>query len=116
MDYEEEPRLPTALWVEAQLRPLNDNGIFYYITNKGNHASGVVMVKLNSLNGECALLIQQRDFEGRLGWIHALGQETVEERKADEYIQRAISRDPDLWVIEIEDPERRNPFEGKIIE
>lgn len=108
-------RLPTGLWVEAVLRPLNERGIFYYIINKGNHASGVVMVKLNGLDNGCSLLIQQRDLDGNLGWMHALDEENLEEQKADAYIQRAIERDPDLWVIEVEDPERQNPFEGKVI-
>ncbi len=111
----EEARLPTALLVDATLRPLNGRGIFYYITNKGNHASGIIMLKLNSLGQGCTLLIQQRDLDGNLGWTHALGEENVEEAKADEYITRSIARDPDLWVIEIEDPQRHNPFEGKMI-
>ncbi len=107
---EEEPRLPTGLWVDAVLQPLNARGIFYYITNKGNHASGVLMLKLNSLGKGCRLLIQQRNIEGHIEWIDALDEETLEEQKADAYIQRAIARDPDLWVIEIEDQDMNNPF------
>lgn len=108
-------QLPTALLVEATLKPLNAQGIFYYITNTGNHASGVIMLKLSDTRGQCSLIIQQRDLDGNMGWMHALGEEVVEEQKADDYIRRSITRDPDLWVIEIEDPERNNPFEGKII-
>lgn len=104
--------LPTALLVEATLKPLNDNGIFYYITNKGNHASGVILLKLNGLDKGCKLLIQERDWDGNLGWANVLDEEVLEEQKADDYIRRAIDRDPDLWVIEIEDQDMNNPFEG----
>lgn len=115
MDYNSDARLPVHLWIEAQLRPLNDRGVFYYITQKGERNSGIVLLKLNGLSGVCSLLIQQRDLDGKMGWMHAMGKEHVEERDADQYIQRAISRDPDLWVIEIEDREMKNPFEGKVI-
>ena len=48
-------QLPTALLVEATLTPLNGRGIFYYITNKGNHAYGVIMLKLSDTKGQCSL-------------------------------------------------------------
>ncbi|MCB1651563.1 MAG: DUF1491 family protein [Alphaproteobacteria bacterium] len=108
----DEGRLPTGLWVDAVLTPLNARGIFYYITQKGNHASGLVMLKLNGLRGRVRLLAQQRDFmSNKLEWVSALDQEEVAEADADSYINRAIQSDPDLWVIEIEDPEMQNPFE-----
>ena len=107
-------RLPTALYVDAHLAQLTAQGIPYYILNKGPEASGIVMLKLFAPGKSCQLLIQQRDFEGVMGWMHALGSENVEERDADAYITRAIGRDPDLWVIEIEDAQMRNPFEGKV--
>lgn len=105
-------RLPTGLLVEATLTPLNARGLYYYIQQKGNHASGLMLVKLNGLKGKVRLRTQQRDFmEDTLLWVDALAEETLEEPAADAYIQRAQQTDPDLWVIEIEDPEMNNPFE-----
>jgi len=107
-----ESRLPTALWVEACLQPLNGKGIFYYIIQKGNYDSGIVLLKLNGMDGQCALLTQQRDFDSdELVWVSALENKEVEEPKADAYIARAATRDPDLWVVEIEDRDMNNPFE-----
>lgn len=113
--FEDEARLPVHLWIDAQLRPLNDRGIYYYIKQRGEKNSGVILLKLSDCLGKCRLLIQQRGFDGAMGWMNALGQDIVEEKQADSYIERSILRDPDLWVIEIEDREMQNPFEGKTI-
>jgi len=107
---EDDARLPTGLWLEAKLREMEAAGVSYYVTNKGAYAGGMVMLKLNGLKGVCRLLIQQRDIDGVLGWIDALDQEQVEEKKADDYIRRSIARDPDVWAIEIEDRAMKNPF------
>lgn len=116
MHDQDSSRLPTALWVSAHLQQLNIEGVPYYILNKGAHAAGTVLLKINGLEEGCLLLIQQRDLmSGAMGWMHALTEGDVTESAADEYIQRALNRDPDLWVIEIEDREKKNPFEGKIL-
>ena len=113
--YESKARLPVHLWIDAQLRPLNDRGVFYYIQQRGEQNTGVILLKLNGLEGVCRVLMQQRDLDGKLGWMNAMQKEHVEEPDADQYIQRAMTRDPDLWVIEIEDKEMNNPFEGEMI-
>jgi hypothetical protein len=108
-------RLPTELWIDAHLRHLAAQGIPYYILNRGAYAAGTVLLKARGGAAPgCLLLIQQRDIDGNLGWTHALGDENPDESRADDYIRRAVSRDPDLWVIEIEDPSRQNPFAGKV--
>lgn len=107
-------RLPTALWVDAHLRRLTLEAVPYYIVNKGAHASGTVMLKLYAPGQGAKLLQQQRDFDGAMGWMGLFKGEVVEESKADDYIRRAIDRDPDVWVIEIEDKAFANPFEGKV--
>lgn len=104
-------RLPTQLWLDAELAKLSAKGDFYYIVQKGNYDSGVVLLKILARNGDCALKIQQRDFDGKMGWIDALNQETIAETDAQAYIQRACTRDPDLWVVEVEQLDLQNPFE-----
>ena len=107
-------RLPTSLWVDAHLKQLTLQGIPYYIANKGAYAAGTVILKINALEEGCLLLQQQRDLDGNMGWMKLFKGEMVPEKEADAYIHRAINRDPDIWAIEIEDREKKNPFEGKI--
>jgi hypothetical protein len=109
------PRLPTDLWLSAQLKILSDRGVYYYIPHKGAEYSGAVLLKLNFKAQEFKLLSRHVDDKGEIGWLVVLKDEWVAESDADTYINRAIDRDPDLWVIEIELQEKENPFEGKII-
>lgn len=108
-------RLPTHLLVTGQLRRCNDAGVPAFVVKKGEKMGGLVMLKLNLLGPGCRVLVQQRDLDGNLGWMTVLGGETpAEETEADAYIARAASRDPDLWVVEIEHKEGWHPFEGKV--
>jgi len=105
-------RLPTALYVDAHLKTLTAQAKFYHFIQKGNHSSGIVMLKINSLRGKVKLIVQERDFmTDTMKWAAAMEEEIVEESDADTYIQRALQRDPDLWIIEIEDKDMQNPFE-----
>lgn len=101
--------------MEAHLRQMTLACIPYYVVQRGSYASGTVLLKINFLNGACRVLNQIRGIDGQLGWMKALKEEHVAESDADGYIRRAIGRDPDLWVIEIEDRSGKNPFEGKQI-
>lgn len=109
-----EDRLPTELWVTAHLRQCTAKGIANYVVHKGAEAAGTVMVKIVIAGQGCKLLNQSRDLDGNMGWMDVFDGTVVEEKKADDYIKRNIQRDPDIWVIEIEDKSGANPFEGKI--
>lgn len=106
-------RIPTSLLIEAVLRKCNLDCRPVYIAQKGAFAAGTIMLKQNGLENGCQVLFQIRDFDGNLTWMKAFENENVDEAKADEYIKRAIKTDSDLWVIEIEDKEMNNPFEGE---
>jgi hypothetical protein len=111
-------RLPTDLWVAAHLRQCTAKALPAYVIHKGAPASGTVMVKIvirgPGKESRCKLLNQARDSDGNMGWMDLNNGNIVDETHADQYIQRAISRDPDVWVIEVEDASGKNPFEGKI--
>ena len=100
----DDARIPTYLWVEAEMRRLSIAGIGVYVRAKGDKMGGIVLQKIADMKGQSRLLIQQRNLNGVLVWMNALAEEVMPERDADSYIERAIARDPDLWVIEIEDP------------
>ena len=109
----DDDRLPTDLWVMGHIRGLSAQGIPATVAHKGEAKGGTLLLKINQLELGCRLLSQARDLDGRLGWLAAFKGEFVAEGEADAYIARAVSRDPDLWVVEIEDREGRHPFEGK---
>lgn len=106
----EDARLPTYLWVEAEVRRLSGMGIGVFITQRGDATRGIVLQKTADMKGQCRLMTQQRDLLGKLVWINALQDDVVEEREADAYIKRAADRDPDLWIIEIEDKDMQVLF------
>lgn len=111
-------RIPTDIWVGAQMRACMARGVPAYVVHKGALASGTVMVKVVMRSGGqmlCKLLNQSRDLDGNMGWMDVFNEETVDEKRADDYIRRSITRDPDVWVVEVEDNTGANPFEGKKI-
>ncbi len=108
-------RLPTEIWVQAHLRRCHAEAIPVVVLRKGDRNGGTVLLKILVRDAGCRVLSQMRDMEGRLGWLSALGQAPVAETAADAYIERAVARDPDLWVIEVESRDGSHPFEGRLL-
>ena len=96
-------RIATHVWVEAEVRRILSLGRAVYIVARGDNAGGTVIQTISNLSGECKLLGQQRDLLGKLVWINLLQDEIVPEAEADCYIEKSRERDPDVWVVEIED-------------
>ncbi|RKQ72739.1 hypothetical protein BCL74_0507 [Oceanibaculum indicum] len=111
----EEPRLTTDIWVKAHLRQCMARNLPAYVLRKGAEAGATVLLKVNRLEQGCQLLSQARDLDGNLGWLAAFDGALVPEAEADAYIERAVGRDPDLWVIEVESRTGEHPFPGKVM-
>ena len=101
---------PTHLRIGAALRLCSARGAFAAILHKGDAERGVIIQKLRRFDGTCRLLTESRDAEGQRAWFAPLG-ETPDEAAIERYIARAINRDEDAWVIEIEGPADWSPFE-----
>ena len=99
-------RLTTDFWVGAYLAQLAAEGIPAHLLLKGDAKAGAVAVKLALMDGTASFFTRFYGMSGEPDW-HALF-EAVPEREVDDAIARQRRRDPDLWVVEIEDPRGRH--------
>jgi hypothetical protein len=110
-----EPRLKTNLVIQAALRVSSQRAIPMVVARRGDGDAGTILVKLNQLDLGYTVLTQTRTPKGELAWLRATGEAPVDEQAADAYIARQVKRDPDLWVVEIEDRAGRAVFDGEIL-
>ncbi|WP_246831251.1 DUF1491 family protein [Pseudotabrizicola formosa] len=94
-------RLKADLWVSAYLNRLRLADIPAYVTRKGDPTAGTVLVKVALLDGTARAFERGYDMaSGARVWrLMSEGPE----RDVDALLSRAGQRDPDLWVIELED-------------
>lgn len=98
-----EPRIRTAIWVQSQLRLCDLASIPFVVRRKGDPDAGAVVLLIDRGASGILVLSQTRDDQGRLAWMRALGAETAASADAEAFVARTVKRDPDVWVIEIED-------------
>ncbi|HEX6956565.1 MAG TPA: DUF1491 family protein [Ferrovibrio sp.] len=110
-----EPRLRAKLLVQAILRRYDQETIPVYIRRQGDPDAGAILLKIALSRDEAILLTQARDAEGRAAWMRVGGQDRLEDSAAEGLIEKAIRRDPDLFVIEVEDPRGRILVEGAML-
>lgn len=99
------PRLTAGLWVSAYLTRLRLADIPAYVTAKGDATAGAVVVKVALLDGTARAYERRSDLASgaRVWLLLAEGQE----QDVDAVLARQRSRDPDLWLIELEDRQGR---------
>lgn len=102
-------RLPTHIWADALIRRVNIGGASAFVTQKGDKDRGDVLIKIARLDGRAAYLVRSpMSFdELQFDWLPTPGA-WAEEREVDEALSRRRGYDPDLWIIEIEDPAGRH--------
>ncbi|GEO82343.1 DUF1491 family protein [Pararhodospirillum oryzae] len=110
------PPRPTArLVVAALLRRCHAHGTPAFQVVRGDPDAGTVFIKLNGLARGCVVLAPVRDGQGQAAWLRATGPEPVDETVADAYLDRQRRTDPDLWVVEVEDPALTPPVDAPVL-
>jgi hypothetical protein len=98
-------RLASGIWVSAYLTRLRLADIAVYVAAKGDATAGAVIVKSATLDGRARAF--QRSFDlaadARVWVVLAEGAEA----DVDALLARQRARDPDLWIIEVEDRQGR---------
>jgi hypothetical protein len=117
MSFEERPRLKAEIWIKALIRRAQVAGAFAAVVNRGDETAGSLLLKQNTLDGQCIVYVPGYGLDGQRVWRRHAGGGSTTEAEADQYIEKARSRDPDLWVVEIEDAQGRSfidePIEGE---
>lgn len=74
------------------------------VVRKGNPEAGALFIKVNRFRVGCEVFSGATAPDGQLAWLKATGSNHVSEADADAYLDRQVKYDPDIWVLEIEDP------------
>ena len=107
--------LTTGLWVSAQVRICDRAFIPATIVRRGDPDVGTVLVKVNRFEEGVTVYAQASTLDGEPAWSRGSGPKPVTEAEADAYIARQVERDPDVWVIEIEDRKGVYKLDGKLV-
>jgi hypothetical protein len=110
-----EARLKSGIWIKALVRRCDLAAIPIAVTARGDGDAGAVLLKLNGGHAGCSVLTQARGPDGELLWMRATGPAPITEAEADAYIARQRGRDPDVWVVEIENGSAEAVIDGRIV-
>ena len=108
------PRLKSKMLVQAGLRQCMVLGLMATVVRSGDDDAGAVYLKINRLGPGFTILALARELDGSLKWRSRTGDTPVPEADADAGLERERRIDPDIWVLEIEDREGRNPLEDAL--
>jgi hypothetical protein len=109
-----ETRLKSAIWIKALIRRCDIAAIPVAVLARGDDDAGAILLKFNCRDTGCLVLSQARGRDGELFWMKATGPAAVAETEADAYIERQRRRDPDLWVLEIENASAETVIDAQI--
>lgn len=106
-------RLKAEIWVKAYLRRVAGEAVSAVVVRHGDDDAGAIFIKIASRDGRAQVLAPAPGDDGDWmtgrdrRWFAAFPDGGVEEAAADAYLARQARRDPDIWVLELEDPRGR---------
>ena len=103
-------KLATGIWVSAYLMRLSLEGIHAHVVKKGDTTAGAVAIKVATMNGRASFFTRGYGSDGTIAWQAQI--EDAGEVDVDAALARQRGYDPDLWVIEVEDPRGRHMLDA----
>lgn len=98
-------RLKAHIFVSALLRRALSNGAFATVVQKGEREAGAVVVCVRKSAAHICLYQAVTNMNGDRVWHESA---PVDEAEIREVLGRLRRRDPDLWIVEIEDKDERH--------
>lgn len=95
-------QLRSDIWVAAFLRRASVNGGFAALRRRGAAEAGAIFVLIDCLDGRSALFEPAPSVDGERRFLRAHAAEWIDPSQAEARLQRQVSFDPDMWIVEIE--------------
>jgi hypothetical protein len=106
-------RLKSALWVAAYLRRCQVEGSAAVVRRRGAEEAGAIFVRICKLDGTSELFgpAPQSVLDARpsdRAFTPCLRSQPAPDDAIEAYLARELKFDPDLWIVEVEDPTGRH--------
>lgn len=103
-------RLTADFWVAAYIARLRGADIPAFVVAHGDDTAGMVMVKLNTLDGMARVFHRMHDLmSDETRWEEmAAGPES----EIDDFLRRQREMDRDVWIVEVEDRAGRHMLDS----
>ncbi|MGE0153403.1 MAG: DUF1491 family protein [Reyranellaceae bacterium] len=105
-------RVKSDLWVAAQVRLCDRLTVPAVVARKGDPDSGAILVRIEDGERKVVVWTQVITAEGERGWMKGTGPDPVSPEEAENYVRRAVERDYDIWILDIEDRHGRYRLDG----
>ncbi|GAN68028.1 DUF1491 family protein [Acetobacter orleanensis] len=109
------PRLRSDIVARALLRQCGQDGRSAMLLKRGDADAGGILVVLLGREDKAVVLSQTRTAAGDAAWLKSSGDTPLSAEKTQTYLDRQLRYDPDLWVLEVEAPDFRPPFEATLL-
>jgi hypothetical protein len=98
----------TEIWVKAHLRACFVAGLTGVVAKRGAEEAGAVYVQVFVAPASVILRAPAPgpayDDGGRRRWSFPLGKAPIPPQQARAYLDRQAAIDPDIWILDIDDP------------
>ena len=103
-------RLTTSILVSSALRQAQAKGLFAAVLRQGDEQAGTIFVEVEIDPAQSSLYGRQVSFDGDYEWVCLTGEVPVSSEAVAERLHKEAVRDPDCWIICVQDPKGRNIF------
>jgi hypothetical protein len=110
-----EPRIATHMLVTSLIRQMAEQGDFATVLHKGDPVAGALLLITREKGQNPRVFEQFPTLDGSRKWEAIATQNIENEEQLSEYLARRLSRDPDLWILELDvaSDERLNGLLGQ---
>ena len=107
----DQARLKSKIMIDAIIRICNERGLPVTVARLGDPDAGNIYIKVSNIVYDCLIYTQQKQTDETVKWVKTPTNNILRETQADAYLERQTKYDKDIWIVEVEDPKHRNPFD-----